>query len=162
VKNVYTGNYAYGGRGVAAGPNGGVVAGGKLTVGNANTGNEATARRGAAYNPNTGEVTTFGSVHGENGTIARVGDDVYAGHDGNVYRRTESGWEQHTPGGGWAPVGGTGQEPNRNPGGGNQVQQLDRDRAARDMGAQRSQALRANTMNMNRSFRGGGGFRGRR
>jgi hypothetical protein len=162
VQNVYTGNYAYGGRGVAVGPNGGVVAGGKVTVGNANTGNEATARRGAAYNPNTGEVTTFGSVHGENGTIARVGDDVYAGHDGNVYRRTESGWEQHTPGGGWAPVGGSGQEPNRNPGGGNQVQQLDRDRAARDMGAQRSQALRANTMNMNRSFRGGGGFRGGR
>jgi hypothetical protein len=162
VRNVYTGNYAYGGRGVAAGPNGGVVAGGKITVGNSGTGNEATARRGAAYNPNTGEVTTYGTISGEKGTVARVGDDVYAGHDGNVYRRTESGWEQHTPGGGWAPVTGAGQEPNRNPGGGNQVQQLDRDRQARDLGAQRSQALRASSMNMNRSFRGGGGFRGGR
>jgi hypothetical protein len=41
---------------------------------------------------------------GNRTTIAESGSgDIYAGHDGNVYRKTDSGWEQHGDGG-WAPV----------------------------------------------------------
>ena len=39
-------------------------------------------------------------ARGEQGGVARVGDDVYAGQDGNVYKRDEGGgWEQQQPGG---------------------------------------------------------------
>jgi hypothetical protein len=245
VANVYTGNYAYGSRGVATGPNGGAVAGGRVTVGNAGTGNQVTASKGAVYNPNTGEITTFETVRGENGGVARVGDDVYAGRDGNVYRHTEGGWEQFTPGSGWSPVeggrpgegagGGAGERPGAGGGAGIRpgegagpgagagagagpgagagaapgagtlpagggaaagegghaaaaavigitaagiaaggsgnttsrgappsVQQLDRDRQARTLGTQRAQGLQRSSVQMNRSFRGGGGFRGGR
>jgi hypothetical protein len=39
-------------------------------------------------------------------TVGRTeGGDIYAGHDGNVYRRTEGGgWEQGNGSGGWNPV----------------------------------------------------------
>ena len=77
-----------------------------MTAGTAG-GGQVTASHGAVYNPNTGEVTTFGAVRGDNGGVARVGDDVYAGRDGNVYRHTDGGWEHYTPGGGWSPVEGT-------------------------------------------------------
>lgn len=41
---------------------------------------------------------------GESGTLARTeGGDLYAGKDGEVYRRGEDGWEQHN-GDGWDPV----------------------------------------------------------
>ena len=29
---------------------------------------------------------------------------MYAGHDGNVYKHTDSGWEKYDKGGGWNPV----------------------------------------------------------
>lgn len=41
---------------------------------------------------------------GERTTIAQSGSgDVYAGHDGNVYRKTDDGWQQHGDGG-WSDV----------------------------------------------------------
>ena len=41
---------------------------------------------------------------GNRTTIAESGSgDVYAGHDGNVYRKTEDGWQQHGDGG-WSDV----------------------------------------------------------
>ncbi len=41
---------------------------------------------------------------GERTTIAQSGSgDIYAGHDGNVYRKTEDGWQQHGDGG-WSNV----------------------------------------------------------
>jgi hypothetical protein len=41
---------------------------------------------------------------GERTTIAQSGSgDVYAGHDGNVYRKTDDGWQQHGDGG-WSSV----------------------------------------------------------
>ncbi len=45
---------------------------------------------------------------GSGGTVARTaGGDVYAGRDGNVYRKTEGGsWEQNNGSGGWSPVSG--------------------------------------------------------
>jgi hypothetical protein len=40
----------------------------------------------------------------ERTTIAQGGSgDIYAGHDGNVYRKTEDGWQQHGDGG-WSGV----------------------------------------------------------
>src|SRR5262245_51621963 len=73
--NAYTGNYAAGRRGVAYNPTTGVVKGGAHGVyGNAYTGHAASVDRGFAYRPSTG-----------NG-IAYNGDNVYADHNGNVYR----------------------------------------------------------------------------
>jgi hypothetical protein len=58
------------------------------------------------------------------GTIARTGGgDVYAGKDGNVYRKTDSGW-QSWDNGGWSDVnkpsggGGAAQQPANRPGAG--------------------------------------------
>jgi len=96
VANVYTGGYAYGARGGAVNENTGNAAwGARGTAGNVNTGNEITGSRGGFYNNETGEVTRYGSVRGENGGVARVGDDVYAGHDGNIYKRGSDGsWSE--------------------------------------------------------------------
>jgi hypothetical protein len=47
-------------------------------------------------------VTTGGYVRCNEGGVARVGNDVYAGHDGNVYRNNGDGWQKYQPGGhGW-------------------------------------------------------------
>jgi len=41
---------------------------------------------------------------GNRTTIAESGSgDIYAGHDGNVYRKTDDGWQKHD-GGGWSDV----------------------------------------------------------
>jgi len=41
---------------------------------------------------------------GERTTLAQSGSgDIYAGHDGNVYRKTDDGWQQHGDGG-WSNV----------------------------------------------------------
>jgi len=176
VSNVYTGNYAAGGRGVAVGPGGSVAVGARGTAGNAYLGTEVSGGRGAVYNRNTGQVTTYGRATGAGGgTVARVGDDVYAGKDGNVYRNTGDGWQQYAPGVGWQPgaaqgantgqaarqaAGGTAAEPPR-------AQQLDRDLSARQSGAQRAEGLRQSSAGMNRSFgaagarSAGGAVRGR-
>jgi hypothetical protein len=65
--------------------------------------------------------------------VARTGSgDVYAGRDGNVYRNTGSGWETNS-GGGWTSASGSG-------GGASAAttDQLNRDRAARTEGTQRT------------------------
>jgi hypothetical protein len=88
VENVYTGNYAYGGRGVAYNPNTGqAVSGGRVTVGNVDSGQSGSA----AW------------LRGEQGGVARVGDDIYGAHDGTVYRKTEDGWQSNS-GSGWNTV----------------------------------------------------------
>jgi hypothetical protein len=168
VANVYSGNYAAGERGVAAGKNG-VVVGGRGTAGNAFTGNQVSGGRGAYYNRNTGEVTTFGHATGAGGgTVAHIGDDVYAGKDGNIYRNTGSGWEQHSSGGGWQPVAGSGQgqapaprDATARPAAGESTLSLDQERSARRVGADRAGQYRQSSMNMSRMGRMGGGFRRR-
>jgi hypothetical protein len=86
VGNVYTGDYAYGKRGVAYNPNTGqAVKGGSITAGNANSGQSGTA--------------TW--LRGNEGGVAKIGDDIYAGKDGTVYRKGENGWEQNS-GSGWS------------------------------------------------------------
>lgn len=130
VQNVYTGNYAAAERGVVQGPGGAAAAGGKVTAGNAATGQSVTAGRGAAYNPNTGAATSAAGVHGSEGGVARVGNDVYAGKDGNVYRHGSEGWQQYQ-GGSWQSVG--------NP---DSARTLDQRRAARSTGEGRVQGFR--------------------
>ena len=77
VQNVYTGNYAYGQRGATYNPSTGVSArGGSATYGNAYTGRSTLpeGRRSPA--------------RGQTPGAARVGNNYYANHDGNVYKNT--------------------------------------------------------------------------
>jgi hypothetical protein len=83
--NAYTGNYEAGRRGAAYNPTTGVVKGGAHGVfGNAYSGDAGSVNRGFAYRPSTG-----------NG-VAYNGNNLYADHDGNVYRVSSSGWRQHS------------------------------------------------------------------
>ena len=105
VGNVYTGNYAAGSRGSSVNTRGGgSVSGGRVTAGNVYTGNQVTAGR-ISGTTGSGQSGSAGYVRGEQGGVARVGDDIYAGHDGNVYKRNgEGGWDQQQPGGNWQGV----------------------------------------------------------
>jgi hypothetical protein len=175
VANVYTGNYAAGERGIAAGKNR-VVVGREGTAGNAYTGGQVSGGGGAVYNKNTGQVTTFGHVTDASGaTVGHIGDDVYAGKDGNVYRNNGQGWQKYTPGGGWAAVpgsaegqatrnatGGLGSTRAQAPGPAESAHSLDQQRLARQSGNDRSQSVQRSSLGMQRSFgRHGSGFRRR-
>jgi hypothetical protein len=105
VGNVYTGSYAYGGRAAAVDTRGGgSVSGGRVTAGNVYTGNQATAGR-ISGTTGSGQTGSAGWVRGEQGGVARFGDDIYAGKDGNVYKRNpDGGWQQQQPGGSWDQV----------------------------------------------------------
>ncbi|MBF8177739.1 RHS repeat domain-containing protein [Herminiimonas contaminans] len=173
IGNVYSGNYAAGARGVATGPQGNVVVGARGTAGNAYSGNEVHGNRGAYYDKSTGQWTTFGGASGQDGGhVAHVGDDVYAGKDGKVYRNTGDGWQQHTSNG-WQSVpgsnqgqatrdasGGLGASHNMQPSATNMQQahpeELERERNARMAGGQQTHQLRQSSMGMHR-----GGFRRR-
>ncbi|MET0543118.1 MAG: autotransporter [Variovorax sp.] len=146
VGNVYTGNYAAGSRGAAVGPGGSTAVGARGTVGNAYTGNQVSGGRGSVYNANTGNTTNYGRVTGpDGGTVAHVNNNVYAGKDGNVYRTTGDGWEQHSQAGG-------GQTDARQ-----QRGQHVSDFNARTFAEQRTQNLRDSSAGMSRSWGGGGG-----
>jgi len=100
------------------------------------------------YNPNTDKTTQYAGVKGRNGGAARVGDNVYAGRDGNVYKKTDNGWQSMVKGSParTAPV-------NNNA----QLQNLNRESAARNFGNQRTNNFHNSSQVMNRSFGGGGG-----
>ena len=145
VGNVYTGDYAYGRRGVVTDTDTGVTArGGKVTVGNAGTGNSATAGRVQITNPNTGNSGSIGAVKGEQGTAVRVGDNVYAGQNGQVYKREESGWQEVNRNGDWATVQDR-----------SQTQSLNRQQYSRERSSQRYQGYRSG------AYRSAGGGRSR-
>ncbi len=66
-------------------------------------------------------ISASGGI-GDRTTIAQTGSgDVYAGHDGNVYRKTDEGWQKHDDGG-WNDV----DVPDRPNGGERPEQQGDR------------------------------------
>jgi hypothetical protein len=94
--NAYTGNYAAGERGAVTNTNTGASASGaRATVGNAYTGNSVTAGRGQVTGPG-GNTTSVAGIHGDDSGVARVGNNVYADHDGNVYKGGGgSGWSQY-------------------------------------------------------------------
>lgn len=146
VHNVYTGNYAAGRSGVAVGPKGAAIAGERVTVGNVRNGTQVTANRGAVYNPNTGNSTQYAGVRGRNSGAARVNDNVYAGHDGNVYKKTDNGWQAMPKGGAARPA-----PINNNA----QLQNLNRESAARHLGNQRTQNVHRSASH--ESLFGGGG-----
>jgi hypothetical protein len=172
VSNVYTGNYAYGRRGATYNPNtGGSARGGTVTYGNANTGSQNSARWGQVTGPG-----------GQSATVAKSGNDVYAGKDGNVYRNSGSGWETYNNGS-WSSVQRptpttssgttTTARPASSPGqasaaasrpSGFTVQSLDSQMQARQAGTQRSasSAWGSNSWGggFDRSGGGGGGFGG--
>jgi hypothetical protein len=128
--NAYTGNYASGARGAAYNPSTGLVHGaGAGTVGNAYTGESASGHYNYAYNPHTG-----------NG-VGYANNNLYADHDGNVYKADPSGaWQQHAKDGWGAPSSGFDSKRSS----------LDSDNFARDMGGSRWDSF----------SHGGGGFGG--
>jgi hypothetical protein len=99
-----------------------------------------------AVNPGTGQSGSAGWVRGEEGGAARVGDDFYAGKDGNVYQRNGQG--------DWSQVDHSGQRQSVQ----NQArtQHLDRQYQARSYGQQRYQGYRRSTPRVSGGFRGGG------
>ena len=112
--NAYTGNYAAGSRGAAYNPSTGVVAGGAHGVyGNAYTGASGSVDRGFAYKPSTGNGISYN------------GNNVYADHDGNVYKASPSSGWQHYSNGSWNSVS----KPTQS--------SLSNEAAARDQGTQR-------------------------
>ena len=148
VGNVYTGNYAYGGRGGSVNTRtGGSVSGGRVTGGNVYTGNQATAGR-ISGTTGDGQTGSAGWVRGEDGGVARVGDDVYAGKDGNVYKRNDQGgWDQQERDGNWSGV----QDRER-------TGTLDQQQRARQDGAQRTGGYdRARAGGYGQGYRSGGG-----
>jgi hypothetical protein len=80
-------------------------------VDNVYTGKSVEGARGAAYNPETGKSVegagvrtsngNWGEVHGSGGTAVAAGNNVYAAHDGSVYRYQDGGWQQYDKGSGW-------------------------------------------------------------
>ena len=105
--------------------------------------------------------------------------DVYAGRDGNVYRKQGDGWQQYGDGG-WnnvntpnpqnrtgqtgqtgARTGQAGTQPASRPADSSTMSQLNRDSAARSTGAQRTQDLgsvRSGTTSRPSSYRPSGGM----
>jgi hypothetical protein len=128
VGNVYTGGYAYGARGSSANTRtGGTASGGRVTAGNARTGDQVTAGR-LSGTTGAGASGSAAWARGEQGGVARVGDDVYAGKDGGIYKRNDQGgWDQQQPGGSWSGV----QDRER-------TGTLDREQGARQGGAERT------------------------
>lgn len=132
--------------------------------------------RTASYRGDEGGAMRYRTSNGNSGTVGRYGDDLYAGKDGNVYRRTDNGWQSYDNGN-WNSVNrdnvnrdnvnrdnvnrptqpsATTRDYNRE-----SVQQLDRQRTQRDMGNQRMQSQRnfqrsAPTMSRGGGFGGGG------
>jgi hypothetical protein len=91
------------------------------------------------------------------GGVGVKGDDIYAGRDGNVYRKTDSGWQSWDKGQGWSDAGAGGNRPSQQPAGGGaggnrpsqqpstqpgrggaEAGQLDRDARARQEGSRQT------------------------
>jgi hypothetical protein len=104
------------------------------------TGNTTRVTRGS----DGGAAVTRRGPQGSGGAVRTEGGDVYAGRDGNVYKRGEGGgWESYDPGGGWKPSNGN--------------EQLQRDSAARAEGAQRARDAGSSRSGSGSSYRPSGG-----
>jgi hypothetical protein len=125
-----------------------LAAGQRATVGNVYTGQTGTAGRVAATNPRTGQSGSAAYARGASGGVARVGDDVYATRDGNVYRRTDSGWQARS-GGSW---GGSGSQA--------AAGSLNRDAQVRSTGQARVNQYQGTSGARSGGYVGGGGARG--
>ena len=152
-----------------------LAAGRKATVGNVFSGNSVTAGKGIVYNPNTGNATRVGGIRGENAGAVKLGDNVFAGKDGNVYRKGEDGWSQvgrdEPKARDRADRADTMREERQRPDR-ETMERLDREQKNRDFGDKRSRDFssydrsrsidrgRAPNPSFNRGSYGGGGMRG--
>jgi hypothetical protein len=94
---------------------------------------------------------------GNSGFVGRHGDDLYAGRDGNVYRRTDNGW-QNFDNGKWNSVDrGDLNRPTQNR---DSINSLDRQRSQRSTGNQRYSGSQSFSRGRSSMSRGGGGMRG--
>lgn len=164
--NPQTGRVVAGEGGVAVNPyTGRAVAGGEREVINSRIGRDTQAAGIAGRGPEgagaagafssqsaNGDISGAGHIRydrdtGEidRGGVVRAGDDVYAGHDGHVWRKTDDGWQ--------SMVGGNGSTRRDAP-----DRSLDRDSLARHSGADRIGGQGGTRLDRG-SF--GGGFRGR-
>ncbi len=146
-----------------------LAAGRKATVGNVFSGNSVSAGKGIVYNPNTGNATRVGGIKGDQGGAVKLGDNVYAGRDGNVYKKGQDGWDKV----GRDPKAG-GRDTMRAEGerraSRETAERLDRDQKQRDFGEKRSRDFnsydrsrsidRGRAPSMNRGGYSGGGMRG--
>jgi hypothetical protein len=130
--NAYTGNYAAGERGAVTNTRTGATASGERgTEGNAYTGQSVTGGRGTVTGPG-GQSTSVAGLQGDQGGAARVGNNVYADHDGNVYKGGQGGsWQQMDHGSGsWSDLSDSGK-----------ALDLDRSASARTSGESRAGAF---------------------
>jgi len=99
----------------------------------------------------TGQSGSAAWARGEQGGVARLGDDIYAGSDGNVYKRNEGGgWEQQQRDGSWGGVSD-----------GARAGTLDQQYGARSEGAQRTGGYDGSrAAGYGQGYRSGGGGAG--
>ncbi|MBL8529751.1 MAG: carbohydrate-binding family V/XII [Burkholderiales bacterium] len=93
--NAYTGQRYYSSSGSATGPGGSSIShDASATAGPEGVAHSSTT---TAYDAKTGETRTWSD--------GRPANDTYAGADGNAYRSSESGWQQHTANGWQSSLG---------------------------------------------------------
>ncbi|UKK83157.1 hypothetical protein L7H23_11315 [Sphingopyxis sp. BSN-002] len=119
VYNTNTGRQTSMAGAAGAGPEGAGAVGGFSTTGSGGT--TVSGVGGVAYDRDSGTVSGGGAV--------KAGDNVYAGHDGNVYQKTDSGWEQVERSGNRNGAADSSQRPS-----GATAGALDREQAARNRG----------------------------
>lgn len=140
VENVYTGNSASGQRGATYNPTTGrSTQGGEASIYNNSTGQQS----------NVGRISTSSQRTGGNTDAVHVNNNVYADHNGNVYRNTGSGWQTYSEDG-WTTVNG----PSR-------TGSMETRAQSRQTGAWRSQSF-GQTGGYRNTGGGFGSFRGRR
>lgn len=119
VYNTETGRQTSMAGAAGVGPEGAAAAGGFSTTGSNGT---VSGVGGVAYDRDSGTVSGGGAV--------KAGDNIYAGHDGTVYQKTDSGWEQVDRGGNARNgAAASGQRPSSAT-----AEALDREQAARNSG----------------------------
>ena len=103
-----------------------------------------------------GRVAGTSTAYGNTAAGKTSNGDMYAGHDGNVYKNTGSGWEKSNGSGGWSSVNTQQRSQSTSqyhPSSSGSSENLDSERQNRDSGSMESRRYNA-------GFRGDGGFGG--
>lgn len=110
VENAYTGNWTEGARGAGYNPTTGNYAAGTARAAGTSDGTSVVAGAGTVGNTKTGDNASvvgvktdngaWGVAKGPDGTAVSVGNNVYATHDGGVYKYDDSSssWQQYDKG----------------------------------------------------------------
>jgi len=101
-----------------------------------------------------GKAVATSAGPGRSAAYKTSSGDMYAGHDGNVYKNTGSGWKQSNGSGGWNDVAKTTNSSQYRPSGTTSTQSLNSDRRNRMSGSTQAQRSGGGSF--------GGGGRGRR